>query len=62
AMLVADSITVDALTIAAGSEVVIRPISGGPSGGSLNVTPVPEPSAIVLLGIAALGLFIWSKT
>jgi len=59
AMLVADSITVNTLTIGAGAEVVIRAISGGPSAGSLNVQAVPEPSAFVLLGIAALGLLIW---
>jgi autotransporter-associated beta strand protein len=61
AMLIADSIMVDTLTIAAGAEVVIRPISGGPLAGMFNVTAVPEPCAFVLLGIAALGLLIWSK-
>jgi autotransporter-associated beta strand protein len=58
-VLIVDSIMGDTLNIAAGSELVIRPISGGLAAGSSNVTPVPEPSAFVLLGIAALGLFIW---
>ncbi|MGA2060303.1 MAG: DUF4465 domain-containing protein [Thermoguttaceae bacterium] len=59
ATLIADSIMVDTLTIDAGAVIVIRPISGGPLAGNFNATAVPEPSAIVLLGIAALGLFIW---
>jgi autotransporter-associated beta strand protein len=58
-VLIVDSIRGDTLTMAAGSELIIRPISGGLATGSLNMTPVPEPGAFILLGIAALGLFIW---
>jgi fibronectin-binding autotransporter adhesin len=43
------------LTIGAGSKLTITPIAGAPlSGGSLKA--VPEPSTIVLLAIAALGM------
>jgi autotransporter-associated beta strand protein len=58
-ILTADSITVDALTIAAGATVVIRPIEGGPSAGIYDLESVPEPNSAVLLAAAALGLTIW---
>ena len=52
AMLIADSIMVNTLTIATGSEVVIRPISGGPMAGSFKCdSPCPNqvPSFFWLL-------------
>ncbi|MGD0516529.1 MAG: PEP-CTERM sorting domain-containing protein [Thermoguttaceae bacterium] len=51
----ANSVSVDTLTIGAGSTLVIKALSGGPSSGG-ELTPVPEPSTFVLLAIAALGL------
>jgi len=51
----AKSVSVDTLTIGAGSTLVINAISGGPSSGG-ELTLVPEPSTFVLLAIAALGL------
>ena len=42
------------LTIGAGSKLTITPIAGGPLGGGL--TAVPEPSTLVMLTIAALGM------
>ncbi|MGD0383746.1 MAG: PEP-CTERM sorting domain-containing protein [Thermoguttaceae bacterium] len=59
--LTADSITVDTLTIGAEAEVVINSFSGGLASGCSDMTAVPEPHALVLLAIAALGLLIWSK-
>lgn len=59
--LTAESIAIDTLTIAAGAVVVINPISGGPTTGSSDLTAVPEPSALVLLAIAALGFLVCRK-
>ncbi len=53
--LTANSINVGTLTVGAGSTVTINPIPGGPLAGA-GLTAVPEPSTLVLLGIAALGL------
>jgi autotransporter-associated beta strand protein len=56
ALLTTGSITVDALTIAAGAIVTISPIPGGPLSGSLQ--PVPEPSTALLLIIAGTIMFV----
>ena len=57
------SIKVGTLTIAANSTITIRPIAGGPLAEMDSTSPVPEPSAIVLLGIgmASMIAFVWRK-
>jgi autotransporter-associated beta strand protein len=54
ALLSADSIAVDSLTIAAGSKITLSAISGGPLSDVMQ--PVPEPSSILLLSLAAVTL------
>jgi autotransporter-associated beta strand protein len=56
-ILSANSVNVSVLTIAAGSTLVINSIPGGPSSGSL--TPVPEPSAFILLGFGLAFIFVY---
>jgi autotransporter-associated beta strand protein len=55
-VLTADSINVNTLTLGVGSRIVIAPIPMPGSGliHTVGITPVPEPSALVLLIIAAL--------
>jgi autotransporter-associated beta strand protein len=57
--LTAASINVGTLTLSAGSTLVIDAIPGGPAAAHGNVSPVPEPSTLAMLGISASGL-IWS--
>jgi hypothetical protein len=56
--LTATSIQVDTLTIGNGATVTIQTIPGGPL--SDVITPVPEPSTVVLLGISAVSLFAYA--
>ncbi len=53
-VLTAGSVNVNALTVGAGAKFVIAAISGGIVKENLTIHPVPEPSALALLGIAAL--------
>jgi autotransporter-associated beta strand protein len=56
-VLTASSVNVNTLTIGAGSVVVIAAIPGGPPiGQQSGLVPLPEPSALVLLGIGALAM------
>ncbi|MGD0517355.1 MAG: BNR-4 repeat-containing protein [Thermoguttaceae bacterium] len=48
----AKSVAVSTLTIGSGVTFTIQAIAGGPLSG--NLTPVPEPSALVLLAVGAL--------
>lgn len=57
-MLTADSISVNTLTIGAGSTVIIRALPGGPTAGDGGIVGVPEPSVAVLLIAAAVGLLL----
>ena len=54
-----DSISIDKLTIGAGSIVTIKPCVGGPLSSSGYLTPVPEPSAAIILvsGWLLIGLY-----
>ena len=56
--LVASSIEVDSLTIESGATVTIQAIPGGPMGNT--ITAVPEPSALVLMGIGSIGLLAYA--
>jgi autotransporter-associated beta strand protein len=60
ASLTAASINQGTLTIGSGATVVIQAIAGGPQGGA--ITPVPEPNAFILLGVAFIMLWCtWAK-
>ncbi|MGA2797052.1 MAG: autotransporter-associated beta strand repeat-containing protein, partial [Thermoguttaceae bacterium] len=61
-VLTASSLNVNTLTLGAGSVVVIAPIAGGPPiGQQLQLVPLPEPSALVLLGIGALAMLFAAR-
>ena len=55
ASLTATAICQDVLALAPGATVTIAAIPGGPLANA--ITPVPEPSTLVILGVGALGLF-----
>ena len=60
ARLTATSISQGTITLAAGSTLAIAAIPGGPSG--LAITPVPEPSAVVLLAAAFIAAMCgWAR-
>jgi autotransporter-associated beta strand protein len=59
--LTVDSINLGTLTIGAGSTVNIAAIPGGPLAEPLPLTPVPEPSALAMLLLAAMGLGIYHR-
>jgi hypothetical protein len=59
--LTADSIQLSTVTLGVGSRIVINPIPGGPQAGSTSLTTVPEPSTIVLLIAAGLGILFYRK-
>ena len=60
--LTASSIVANTLTIGAGSTVVIKALPGGPMAAS-SLSPVPEPSTLALLAMAALATLLaaWRK-
>ena len=60
-ILTADSINIGTLTLGIGSRVVIAPLPGGPQAGSTSLTTVPEPSTIILLIAAGLGMLFYCK-
>ncbi len=51
----AASVSVGTVTLGPGSTLVIRPLPGGPTAGGA-MTPVPEPSTLLMLAIAAIAL------
>jgi autotransporter-associated beta strand protein len=54
------SLNTGTLTIGAGTTVVIKAITGGPSAGG-SISPVPEPATWVMLLLAAMGLGIYRR-
>jgi autotransporter-associated beta strand protein len=56
-----DSIQIGALSIGAGSTITINALSGGPQSGGDSLASVPEPSTVVLLIAAALGVFLYLR-
>jgi probable HAF family extracellular repeat protein len=58
--LTATSIQVDTLTIGSGATVTIQAIPGGPLALSDNLSSVPEPSTVILLGIVAISLLAYA--
>jgi probable HAF family extracellular repeat protein len=58
--LTATSIQVDTLTIGSGATVTIQAIPGGPLALSDNLSSVPEPSTVILLGIGAISLLAYA--
>ena len=54
AVLTTGHVSQNVLTIGAGAELVIAPISGGPQALNAPTNPVPEPTCVVLLLLAAL--------
>jgi hypothetical protein len=54
-IMIADSISQNSLTIGAGGIVTIMPLSGGPMAGG-DLSSVPEPSTLVLIGITAVSM------
>jgi autotransporter-associated beta strand protein len=61
-LVTADSISVSALTLGAGCTVVIAQIPGGPVAGDESLIPAPEPSAGVLLILAAMGVLVYRRS
>jgi len=59
ASLTAASISQGTLTIGSGATVTIQPIPGGPLSG--RITPVPEPSVLLRLGIAIAGFIAFGR-
>ena len=60
--LTASSVSQGVLTLGLGATLSIAPIPGGPAAIGLPV-PVPEPSSIILLIAAVLGMFFcWKRT
>jgi autotransporter-associated beta strand protein len=57
----ADSIQVGTLSIGAGTTLTINALSGGPQSGGDSLASVPEPSTVVLLIAAALGVFLYLR-
>jgi hypothetical protein len=58
--LTATSIIQDTLTIGAGATLTIAAIPGGPQSAGDGLLPVPEPSALILLCIGAVSLFVYA--
>ena len=57
--LTASSIYQGTLTFGIGARVTIQPIPGGPLGIGDNLSSVPEPSTLVLLGIGLISLLAY---
>ena len=60
ASLTAASISQGTLTIGSGATVTIQAIPGGPLALSDNLTSVPEPSTLVLIGVGAISLLAYA--
>jgi hypothetical protein len=56
--LTANAISQYMVIIGAGATVTMAALPGGPLGLSVNLVPVPEPSALVLLGIGVISLLL----
>ncbi len=61
ANLTATSVAQNTITLGAGATLTIAALPGGPTAGGGLAQPVPEPSGIVLLIIAALGILCYWK-
>jgi autotransporter-associated beta strand protein/T5SS/PEP-CTERM-associated repeat protein len=60
-ILTANYIQVGTLTVAAGSEIIIAPLPGGPLAAQPNLTAVPEPCTLTLLLLAGMGLWWFGR-
>ncbi len=58
--LTASSINQDTLTLGPGAVLTIAALPGGPLAEGYGISPVPEPSAMILFSMGTFGLFVYA--